>query len=72
MDGSVSLSRLKFLKRKDSLFLPSYFTESSATLPQLQEILTLEAEDRSESQISTLDGVHETFEVLWGNPGWDQ
>ena len=56
MERSVSLSRLKFLKRKDSLFLPSYFSESSATLTQLQAILTEKAEDRTEAQLSTLMG----------------
>ena len=54
MESQSEATPQKFLKRKDSVSLPSYFNESTFALENLKEILALAPESRSEGQINAL------------------
>lgn len=48
------VERMKFLKRKDSMMLPSYFSEHTVGLDELQFILAQAPGSRTEDQLESL------------------
>ena len=54
MEGQLIVREGKFLKRKDSISLPSVFPDSHTTFDRIRSILSLPYAERTESQISSL------------------
>jgi hypothetical protein len=54
MEGQLIAHEGKFLKRKNSISLPTLLTDSYTTFDRVRSILSLPYAERTESQISSL------------------